>query len=71
MAFDKIKNMFGYHKPSDYTRLQHENYRGVFIALARDIDALPDSREKSLALTALQESSMWAHAAIAMTDPVE
>jgi hypothetical protein len=32
-------------------------------------DRLPESREKSLALTTLQESMMWANAAVALHLP--
>lgn len=62
----KIENAFTYHplqegQPERYSRLRDEAK-----ALAYSIDGLcPDSREKSLAMTKLEEAVMWANAAIA------
>lgn len=65
-----VLDRFKYHKPGDFSTLLHQSFRNEFLKIAQQVNALPDSREKSLALTALQESSMWVHAAIAMDDPV-
>lgn len=54
------------------TAPDHATLRRAYIELAkkmRDITAVP-SREQSLALTALQESLMWANAAVAMRSPL-
>ena len=41
---------------------------GFRLALETGLDILPESREKSLAYTALEESLMWANAAIARNE---
>ena len=66
----EIEHRFSYHAPSESKRVVHENVRMVYRQLAHEVsDTLPESREKSLALTALEESLMWANAAIARNDP--
>lgn len=66
MQVGELENRFVHHAPNDdsgprYMRLRHE-----FLRLALMIDALaPDSREKSLAVTSLEEAMMWANSAIA------
>jgi hypothetical protein len=46
--------------------MTHEYVRGCMLALAECIDGvLPFSREKSLAMTKIEEAMMWANAAIA------
>lgn len=66
MDIMEIKNRFGYHPATDDTKALHEAIRCSFTAMAEVLNILlPDSREKSLALTALQESAMWSNAAIA------
>lgn len=63
---DEINRRMGYHKATDKTIPMFEANRYEIIDLAREWDeSLPDSREKSLALTALQEALMWANAAVA------
>ena len=48
----------------------HETLRTAAKAYALVIDSLaPPSREASLAFTAVQESLMWANAAVAIHDP--
>lgn len=48
----------------------HEELRAAAKAYAATIDRLcPPSREGSLAFTAVQESLMWANAAVAVHDP--
>jgi hypothetical protein len=67
---DEIEKRFNHHPPTGNKVAVHENVRSVYRQLAHDIaEALPDSREKSLAFTALEESLMWANAAIARNDP--
>lgn len=51
-----------YHRPEGDKVTDHDNIRADF---AENLMALPEGREKSLAFTALEESSFWAHAAIA------
>ncbi len=61
-----IDNNFTYHKPSDETAATYELIRHEGRRLAHLIDdECPTSREKSLALTKLEETVMWANASIA------
>ena len=61
-----LLNRFTYHAPSERDVVDHESIRNFGLDLARILnDVLPDSREKSLAITKLEESIMWANAAIA------
>ena len=64
---ERIENNFKYHPPTGEAQTEkYEFLRSEFKALAHQVDAkCPASREKSLALTALEESVMWANAAIA------
>lgn len=62
----ELETRFTYHPP---TGTQPERYEAIRRE-ARDFAAFivartPDSREQSLALTALEEAVMWANAAIA------
>lgn len=63
---DKIKNAFTYHPPKPGQPEKYQAIRDMAKELAYLIDELvPDSREKSLAQTKLEESVMWANAGIA------
>ena len=64
---DDLANRFTYHPPGDDETIQkYVTIRNNAFAFATRIDALaPDSREKSLAITHLEEAVMWANAAIA------
>lgn len=62
----KIENAFTYHAPKDG---QPEKYRAIR-EKAKELaylikELVPDSREQSLAITKLEECSMWANAGIA------
>lgn len=60
------ENRIGYHKPTKDIIPMHVDVRSRILDLGHWlIDTLPDGREKSLALTHLQEASMWSNAAIA------
>ena len=62
----KIENAFTYHEPQPGQPEKYEAIREKAKELAYLIDELvPDSREKSLAMTKLEECSMWANAGIA------
>ncbi|WP_163538322.1 hypothetical protein [Gracilibacillus sp. YIM 98692] len=62
----QIENNFKYHAPSEEKVKVYNGLREHFKHMAQIIDRrCPDSREKSLALTKLEESMMWANASIA------
>lgn len=62
----EINRRFGYHPATPRTGPMFDKNRMGFIDLGLALnDRLPESREKSLAMTALQESLMWANAAVA------
>lgn len=62
----RIDNNFSYHAPKSDQQQRYENLRANAKGLANLIDELcPDSREKSLAMTKLEETVMWANASIA------
>jgi hypothetical protein len=62
----ELKNRFTYHAPTPGQPEIYQSIREGARELATHIDGLaPDSREKSLAIKALEEAVMWANAAIA------
>lgn len=66
---EDLNNRFTYHPPKDDQSLRYEGIRSEGLAFARTIDRLcPDSREKSLAITKLEEAVMWANASIARNE---
>jgi hypothetical protein len=62
-----LENRFTYHPPKDSDTVEtHEAVREELRVTAILLDELlPDSREKSIAITKLEEALMWANAAIA------
>lgn len=69
MDHDELQTRFTYHPPKDDQPLKYENLRSHGLHLAEHLDNLcPDSREKSLAITKLEECIFWANAAIARRD---
>lgn len=62
----KIENAFTYHAPQPGQPEKYQAIREKAKELAYLIvDLVPPSREQSLALTKLEEVSMWANAGIA------
>lgn len=69
MAGFNIDNTFTYHAPFGDQASRYEQLRAKAKETAQLIDSCcPDSREKSLALTSLQQTIMWANAAIACNE---
>ena len=63
---DFIENNFKYHAPKDGQNDKYVELRSKGKELAYLIDSLcPVSRERSLAMTKLEEVIMWANASIA------
>lgn len=67
MENSDLQNRFMYHKPSNEKIAEkHEKIRYSCLDMAYEINKLvPDGREKSLAITKLEEVMMWANAGIA------
>jgi hypothetical protein len=66
MATPDLEHRFTYHPPKDGQAETYQGMRAVALNFARTIDQqVPDSREKALALTHLEQAVMWANAGIA------
>jgi hypothetical protein len=67
----QIDNIFTYHSPSGNQPKRYEILRDTARELAYLINtSCPESREKSLAITSLQQTIMWANASIAINEPI-
>ena len=63
---EDLERRFTFHNVDEGTRQEMSRLRGLHLELAREIvDNIPPGREASLAITALEESSMWSIAALA------
>ncbi|WP_254778351.1 Acb2/Tad1 domain-containing protein [Aneurinibacillus thermoaerophilus] len=61
-----IENNFKYHAATGDKGERHDKVRALCKELAYEIELLcPQSRERSVAMTKLEEVMMWANAAIA------
>lgn len=66
---NNIERNFTYHAPKEDQISRYEEIRQNCKITAKVIDTLcPDSREKSLAITKLEEAVMWANASIARNE---
>jgi hypothetical protein len=67
MQHSDIENRFAYHPPTtEQRKSDHETVREMCKSLAHSLNALlPEGREKSLAVTHLEDAMMWANAALA------
>ena len=64
-----IERNFSYHAPKDDQLERYQRIREKAKLLAAYIDEkCPDSREKSLAFTKIEEAVMWANASIARNE---
>lgn len=63
---EQIENNFSYHAPKEGQPEKYNKLRDKAKELAYLIsEVCPNSRERALAITKLEECSMWANAAIA------
>lgn len=69
---EQIENNFKYHAPKPNQIPRYEIIRNLAREFALQLNAYcPESREKSLAITKLEECVMWANAAIARNEKGE
>lgn len=67
-----IDNNYKYHEPTEEKAALYEKIRKEAKRLCTILNkSCPESREKSLALTKLEEVVMWANASIARDEEVE
>lgn len=65
----QIDNNFKYHPPKEGQQEKYVEVRDTAKVLAETINTLcPDSREKSLAMTNLEQAVFWANASIARNE---
>lgn len=65
-----IDKPYAYHKPSEDGLITINQLRAHFSDIAYLIDqACPNSRQKSLAQTKLEEAAMWAIKSVVFNDP--
>lgn len=65
-----IDKPFAYHKPSPIGMDRINNLREAYSTLLGVIqNECPDSRHKSVAITELETSAMWAVKAVVFNDP--
>ena len=66
---EQLDNNFRYHAPKPGQQEKYVTLRDEAKALAMKInEACPDSREKSLAITNLEQAIFWANASIARNE---
>ncbi len=67
MDYVDLENRFAYHKPkNEQTTRNHDLVRNLCQDLAEELnEVVPEGREKSLAITHLEQVMMWANAGIA------
>lgn len=66
---ERVSNVFTYHPPNDEQQVRYVDIRAKAKEFAEMIYfSCPSSRERSLALTKLEEVVMWANASIARNE---
>ncbi len=69
MLANYIEKCFTYHPPKEGQAERYKEIRDMAKIFAQELCRFcPDSRERSLALTKLEEVVMWANAAIARNE---
>lgn len=69
MTNEQLSEIFTYKRPFGNQPDRYERLRNIGKILALEINALcPESREKSLAITNLQQTIMWANASVAINE---
>ncbi|HQZ81641.1 MAG TPA: hypothetical protein PLR83_00345 [Pyrinomonadaceae bacterium] len=69
MDEQQIRNNFTYHEPIKDQSIRYGRLRNYAREMAEQINQLcPESREKSLAFTNLEQALMWANASIARNE---
>lgn len=70
VAQESIKKTYAYHKPSDGGLDKIGELRALFSRAHETIESLcPHSRERSLAITWLETTAMWAIKSLVCNDP--
>lgn len=69
MTVEDLKKRFTYHAPKGDQPKKYEQIRAAAFELSLLLnDLCPESREKSLAITHLEDAVMWANASIARNE---
>lgn len=69
MTKEQVENIFTYHSPKGNQPERYEVIRGKAKEFAMLlIESCPESRERAVALTNLQQAIMWANASIAINE---
>lgn len=67
-----LMNRFTYHAPREGQPERYQGIRMKGLLMAMEVEgSCPDSREKSIALTKIEEAVFWANAAIARNEEQE
>ena len=61
-------NPFGYFKPADTMLPKIQETRDAYSAIHRFLLTLPESRQRSIAITELETSAMWAIKGLVLND---
>lgn len=69
MTMEELANRFTYHAPKGDQPVRYEEIRAKAMLFALEVHgSCSESRERSLALTKIEEAVMWANAAIARNE---